>query len=46
LIEQGGVAINDTVVSEPRGLVSESAALGGRFKVSKGRRGVAIVAIE
>jgi tyrosyl-tRNA synthetase len=46
LIEQGGVSINDTVVSEPRGVVSETTALGGRFKVSKGRRSVAIVKIE
>jgi tyrosyl-tRNA synthetase len=46
LIEQGGVSINDAVVSEPRGVVSETTALGGRFKVSKGRRSVAIVKIE
>jgi tyrosyl-tRNA synthetase len=43
LIEQGGVAINDVVVSDPRGLVTLDQALGNRFKVSKGRRSVAIV---
>jgi tyrosyl-tRNA synthetase len=45
LIEQGGVSINDVVVTQPRGVVDASEALGGRFKVSKGRRSVAVVEI-
>jgi tyrosyl-tRNA synthetase len=45
LIEQGGIAINDVAVSDPRGLVKEAQALGQRFKVSKGRRNVAVVEI-
>jgi tyrosyl-tRNA synthetase len=45
LIEQGGITINDQPVSDPRGLVTEAQALGNRFKVSKGRRGVAVVEI-
>jgi tyrosyl-tRNA synthetase len=45
VIEQGGVMINDVVVSDPRGLVSEAQALGNRYKVSKGRRSVAVVEI-
>lgn len=45
VIEQGGVMINDIVVSDPRGLVSEAQALGNRYKVSKGRRNVAVVEI-
>ena len=45
LIEQGGITINDVAVSDPRGLVTEAQALGNRFKVSKGRRNVAVVEI-
>jgi tyrosyl-tRNA synthetase len=45
LIEQGGVAINDVAVSDPRAKVSMEQALGNRFKVSKGKRSVAIVEI-
>jgi len=45
LIEQGGVTINDVAVTDPRALVSLDQALGNRFKVSRGRRGVAIVEI-
>ena len=45
LIEQGGVSINDVIVTEPRESISESRALGGRFKVSKGRRNVAVVEV-
>jgi len=45
LIEQGGITINDLAVSDPRGLVTEAQALGNRFKVSKGRRNVAVVEI-
>ena len=45
LIEQGGVAINDVAISDPRALVSIEQALGNRFKVSKGKRGVAVVEI-
>ena len=45
LIEQGGIAINDVAVSDPRGVVTEAQALGDRFKVAKGRRSVAVVAI-
>ena len=45
LIEQGGIAINDVTVSDPRGVVTEAQALGDRFKVAKGRRSVAVVAI-
>ena len=45
LIEQGGITINDVAVSDPRGLVTEAQALGHRFKVSKGRRNVAVVEI-
>ena len=43
LIEQGGVAVNDVTVTEPRGAISAGQALGGRLKVSKGRRSVAVV---
>lgn len=43
LIEQGGVTINDVTVMDPRGLVTAEQALGNRLKVSKGRRGVAVV---
>ena len=45
LIEQGGITINDVAVSDPRGRVTEAQALGHRFKVSKGRRNVAVVEI-
>ena len=45
LIEQGGITINDETVSDPRGFVKEAQALGNRFKVSKGRRNVAVVEI-
>jgi tyrosyl-tRNA synthetase len=45
LIEQGGITINDQAVSDPRGLVTLDHALGKRFKVSKGRRSVAVVEI-
>jgi tyrosyl-tRNA synthetase len=45
LIEQGGIAINDVAISDPRGAVTEAQALGDRFKVAKGRRSVAVVAI-
>ena len=45
LIEQGGITINDVAVSDPRGRVTEAQALGQRFKVSKGRRNVAVVEI-
>jgi tyrosyl-tRNA synthetase len=45
LIEQGGVLINDVAVSDPRALVSLEQALGNRFKVTKGRRGVAVVEV-
>ncbi len=45
LIEQGGVTINDQPVADPRAQVVLAQALGGRFKVSKGRRAVAVVEI-
>jgi tyrosyl-tRNA synthetase len=45
VIEQGGVAINDVPVTDPRALVSIEQALGNRLKVSKGKRSVAIIAI-
>jgi len=45
LIEQGGITINDEVVSDPRALVTLGQALGNRFKVSKGRRSVAVVEV-
>ena len=45
LIEQGGITINDEAVSDPRALVLFSQALGNRFKVSRGRRSVAVVEI-
>ena len=45
LIEQGGVSINDVGVTDPRSLVSIEQALGNRFKVSKGRRSVAVVEV-
>jgi tyrosyl-tRNA synthetase len=45
LIEQGGITVNDVTLSDPRGLVSEAQALGNRYKVSKGRRNVAVVEI-
>jgi tyrosyl-tRNA synthetase len=45
LIEQGGVAINDEPVTDPRAVVSKAQALGNRIKVSKGKRGVAVVEV-
>ena len=45
LIEQGGITINDEAVSDPRALVSMSQALANRFKVSRGRRSVAVVEV-
>jgi tyrosyl-tRNA synthetase len=45
LIEQGGIMINDEAVSDPRAVVSMSQALGNRFKVSRGRRSVAVVEV-
>jgi len=45
LIEQGGVTINDEPVTDPRAAVSMEKALGNRFKVSKGKRSVAIVEV-
>jgi tyrosyl-tRNA synthetase len=45
LIEQGGVMINDEPVTDPRAAVSIEKALGNRFKVSKGKRSVAIVEV-
>ncbi|MGZ9075888.1 MAG: tyrosine--tRNA ligase [Burkholderiaceae bacterium] len=45
LIEQGGITINDAAVSDPRALVSLDQALGNRFKVSRGRRGVSVVEV-
>jgi tyrosyl-tRNA synthetase len=45
LIEQGGITINDEAVSDPRALVSMSQAMGNRFKVSKGRRSVAVIEV-
>jgi len=45
LIEQGGVTINDAVVTDPRGHVTLAQALGNRYKVAKGRRSVAVVEI-
>jgi tyrosyl-tRNA synthetase len=45
LIEQGGITINDEAVTDPRALVSMSQALGNRFKVSRGRRSVAVVEV-
>ncbi len=45
LIEQGGITINDAPVTDPRASVSIDQSLGNRFKVSRGRRGVAIVEI-
>jgi tyrosyl-tRNA synthetase len=45
LIEQGGISLNDATVSDPKAQVTEAQALGGRFKVSRGRRNVAVVEI-
>jgi len=45
LIEQGGVSINDVGVTDPRAVVSIEQALGNRFKVSRGKRGVAVVEV-
>lgn len=46
LIEQGGVAINDVAVTDPRAAVSIEQALGNRYKVSKGKRGVAVIEVR
>jgi tyrosyl-tRNA synthetase len=45
LIEQGGVTINDVVVSDPRSKVGLEQAIGHRFKVAKGKRSVAVVEV-
>ena len=45
LIEQGGVTLNDATISDPRAQVTVAQALGGRFKVAKGRRSVAVIEI-
>ncbi len=45
LIEQGAVLINDVPVTDPRAAISMEQALGNRFKVSKGKRGVSIVEV-
>jgi tyrosyl-tRNA synthetase len=45
LIEQGGVSINGVGVTDPRAAVSREQALGNRYKVSKGKRGVAVVEV-
>jgi hypothetical protein len=45
LIEQGGVAINDVGVTDPRTAVSIEQALGNRLKVSKGKRSVAVIEV-
>lgn len=46
LIEQGGVAINDRPVTNPRAAVSIEQALGNRLKVSKGKRHVAVIEVR
>ena len=45
LIEDRGVKINDTTVTDPRALVTEAQALGGRLKISKGKRKVVVVEV-
>jgi tyrosyl-tRNA synthetase len=45
LIEQGGITLNDVAISDPKSQVTVAQALGGRFKVAKGRRSVAVVEI-
>jgi tyrosyl-tRNA synthetase len=45
VIEQGGVAINDVSVTDPRALVSIEQALGNRLKVSRGKRSVVVLEI-
>lgn len=45
LIEQGGVTLNDVTISDPRAQVTAAQALGGRIKLAKGRRAVAVVEI-
>jgi tyrosyl-tRNA synthetase len=45
LIEQGGVTLNDVTISDPRAQVTVAQALGGRLKLAKGRRSVAVVEI-
>lgn len=46
LIEQGGVAINDRPVTDPRAVVSIEQALGNRLKVAKGKRHVAVIEVR
>lgn len=45
LIEQGGITLNDATISDPKAQVTVAQALGGRFKLAKGRRSVAVVEI-
>jgi len=45
LIEQGGVTLNDVSITDPKAQVTTAQALGGRFKLAKGRRSVAVVEI-
>jgi tyrosyl-tRNA synthetase len=45
LIEQGGITLNDVAISDPKSQVTVAQALGGRFKVARGRRSVAVVEI-
>ena len=45
LVEQGGVAINGAPVTDARAAVSIEQALGNRLKVTKGKRGVAVVEV-
>jgi tyrosyl-tRNA synthetase len=45
VIEQGGVAINDVAVTDPRAPVSIEQALGNRLKVSRGKRSVVVIEI-
>jgi tyrosyl-tRNA synthetase len=45
LIEQGGISVNDVVVTNPRAAVSIEQALGNRFKVAKGKRSVVVVEV-
>jgi len=45
LIEQGGITLNDATISDPKAQVTVAQSLGGRFKLGKGRRSVAVVEI-
>ena len=45
LIEQGGITLNDVPITDPKAQVTMVQSLGGRFKVAKGRRSVAVVEI-